>query len=159
MIVVHVKPSEWVDEIGGAGIQPSAVAAISHVASLSEDDFVILRGVSGIGVQRATFDVAFNAGINEVSHGLGKVPFMWSAVMVCVVANNNWSVGDELALSAYYAGSGSAEPIESVAVTTTKFSLSMPTGFGLVAHNRTTGAVFTIAVGSSSWKLRFKAIV
>ncbi len=48
MIVSHVKPESWVDTGEAGKIQPSEVAGLAHVVSLSPEDVEILRGPQGL---------------------------------------------------------------------------------------------------------------
>lgn len=48
MIVSHVKPESWVDTGEAGKIQPSEVAGLAHVVSLSPEDVELLRGPQGL---------------------------------------------------------------------------------------------------------------
>lgn len=48
MIVSHVKPESWVDSGEAGKIQPSEVAGLAHVVSLSPEDVELLRGPQGL---------------------------------------------------------------------------------------------------------------
>ncbi len=143
----------------GAGISVSNGSGVSGNPTITNSGVTSFNGSTGAvtgvtsvngatGAVTTPFSKSYTSpqystfsGTQTSAHGLGTMPILTQLILVCTVATQGYSVGDQIFVPAQDdPGYGSA----SIAADATNISLIMPSGAGLFRIcNKTTGSSFT----------------
>ena len=98
------------------------------------------------------------AGLLTLAHGLGAKPYRIFTTLVCVTAEYNYAIGDELFVT-HYQESSSAVDAYGLSLTIDATNLNIRYGSGpttvFVANNKTTGAGVNLT--NANWRFYIRA--
>ena len=106
--------------------------------------------VYGWAYESAEQSMATSAGTISVNHGLGRIPYSIEVVFRCKVAEDGWSIGDELIITDDINSSGR----RNIWKNATQVGLTSSAATTAIT-NKPTGSIASLT--SSNWKLVFRA--
>jgi hypothetical protein len=92
--------------------------------------------------------------VASVSHGLGSTPSSWSVAIVCVTAEQGYSVGDEIDVSGLIDGDGGRMTSSWANSTTIGWITSVASGALSIRSRSING---TASITPANWALTFRA--
>jgi hypothetical protein len=80
-------------------------------------------GILGNSPSYNSGEITYSAGITTVSHGLGRMPYFWRVHVRCKIAQNGYSVGDEIDVTNMVDGDGARGYVSWASTTQIKYSI------------------------------------
>jgi hypothetical protein len=140
---------------GGTGL--SAVGTSGNVLTSNGTGWVSSAPAT-ISRYTSTAQTITNAGLLTLAHGLGAKPYRIFTTLVCVTAEFNYAIGDELFVT-HYQESSSAVDSYGCSLTINATNLIIRYGSGpttvFVATNKTTGAGVNLT--NANWRFYIRA--